>query len=426
MPHAPMNPALGPLLGPGIGQVFTCVYNSFFMPKADQKRLQLSREEYETSIKFHYEKMEFEREKLRSDMKRLEMQINADRTQRREDHQLQHWPLDTSALAILDTSNSTHGQALNVIVCAVPNYGQEEASFTEMVGLLLQKPCDVADSAARAFPDGGIHFYSEHAKKQIGYGATLPATLYGLLKTEPTILIEIRIPEPNQITFQASCWGLGFDHDSDAIRSWERGKRIIVELTPPPSKESPEEYKIREESRKYHLALYLASMVVGAGDMFRTLQHGYKLPDLVLPSMISNQTFGVHFLNINQANPSLDWQYLITKHYLDAYDGIAELNKPIASELAAKAALSFHIANQDSLAELFLRKAVEITGSLPSSDTFPRLLSRQPELKRAVSAIGLLEWESARSAREENKISLSESAFQAKKNFQLLMRGQDA
>jgi hypothetical protein len=423
MYHAPMNPALGPLFGPVIGQAFTCVYNSFFMSKAEKERLQLSREEYETSIKFHYEKMELEREKLRDDIKRMEMQINADREQQREGHRLQNWPLGISALAILDASQSTRGRALNVIVCVVPNQGEEDASITRMVDLLLKQPCKVAASAAGKFIDSGIRFYSDRARTWIGEGDNLPATIYGLLKTEPTVLIEIRIPAPDQITFQTSCWGVGFDDTPDTVDPWVKGNRIPVDMVPLPSTESPD-YTIHEEERKYQLALYLASMVVGMGDLFRTLQHGYRLPALVLPSMISDPTFGERFLGIDQANPSFDWQYLITKYYLDAYDRVAELNKLIASELAAKAALSFHTADQNGTAELFLRKAIEITGILLNSNAFRRLLSRRPELKRALSIVGLPEWESARNAREENKLTLQESANRDKEDFRKSMRSQ--
>ena len=366
-----MDPLLTPLIisaGNTIGQVLAQVVGPFarnLIPSdSEQASIQLRHQELEMRERHFLEQIANSREdlllKLESQHILLEYQKLLDR-----------WPLALSPISILRESKRRSSYALNVIVTVVDTndgdyYRGQGRGVNQTIDAISNGSLSIAEQATASF-DNDMVCYRETLKSSRLTGDGLRTTLSVLLASEPTILIEVRVPDPNQVEFHICHWGLPFDTNP----SYTRYKTQKVSLPPLPTSpetdtaESKRAFDQRchllSQGRNITIGLALSGLIVSIGDAFRTLQRPHILPAPVFPSLMNDPTFGL--LPAGSPVPEAMWQPVLST-YLSTYDGVAGLNKLLASELAAKAALTAHQADQPGFANQLLDKAIQLNSKL--------------------------------------------------------------
>ena len=397
-----MDPVLTPLIisaGNTIGQVLAQVVGPFarnLIPSDLEKAsIQLRHQELEMREQHFLEQITNSRENLL-------FQIESNKENTEYVKLLERWPLALSPISILRESKRRGSYALNVIVAVVDTndgefYRGQGRGVNQTIDAISNSSLSIAEQAAAAFNNNMV-CYRETLKNSRLTGDGLRTTLSVLLASEPTILIEIRVPDPNHIEFHICHWGLPFDTNPSYTR-YKTQKVFLPPLPASPETDNAESKKAFEQQyhqmsqgRNITIGLALSGLIVSIGDAFRTLQRPYTLPAPVFPSLMSDPTFGL--LPAGSPVPEALWQP-VRSTYLSTYDGVAGLNKLLASELAAKAAFTAHEANQPDFADQLLDKAIELNPKITAADEAQimtvlrrqRTNNRPSELENAIGAI---------------------------------------
>jgi hypothetical protein len=261
--------------------------------------------------------------------------------------QIRRWPLRVLPIDILNRSKSLNGQSLNVILGIVDT---NDAEFYKGEGKLIGRTIDMINGSpmhtlrnAMGEFRSDIVFYHETLRGSRLSGDGFRSTLWSLLQTEPTVLIEVNVPASNRVLFYISYWGGIFEPDGTFASPIAAFKPIALDLTLVPSED--------DAQRQVALALGLSSVLVSLGDAYCTLQRPHIMHTPVFPALMRNAAAA--------SLPEGVWKPM-TKAYLSTYDGVASHSPMVASELAAKAALAAHDVSQTDFAAGLLDKALAL------------------------------------------------------------------
>jgi hypothetical protein len=243
-------------------------------------------------------------------------------------------------------------------------------AINQTIDMLNNRALPMAEQTAAMFENDMV-CYRETLKKSKLTGDSLRTALSVSLASEPTVLIELRVPHADQVGLHICHWGL----PSDTSLSFTKYKTQTLSLPSLPIQEKiddpdarrtwEQQYQQISLRRNIKVGLALTGLIVAIGDAFRTLQRPHTLPAPILPCMMTDPTFGL--LPEGSRVPEAMWQDL-KGTYLSTYDGVGSLNKSLASELAAKAAYTAYEAKQVDFANQLLNKALQLNSRIISAD----------------------------------------------------------
>lgn len=390
-----------------LGQITGGIIKNHFPSKMELERHEMDKSRFEISLKELETRERHFLMQMAQTRENLILQIDAQRDNLEYQKLLERWPLNLSPIAILKESKKRDSCALTVIVNLVDTndqgfYAGRGQTVSRTIDMIRGRPFDIADRAASLFGHDMV-CYCE-ARKNAGFaGDSLRTTLSCLLESEPTVLIEVRVgqePDTETVDFHVCHWGWPGDSHSSYTKYPPHIFRLLP--LPPPllatdSTEIKQRYSEIEHLRKLGVSLVLAGLIVSIGDVFRTLQCTQNLPTPVLPSIMSDPTFGMLPIRDAKAQVPQEIYTVLQNVYLSNYDGVGRLNRLLGSELAAKAAITAHEAGQQKFASDLLDKAFALAGSDPSLATFSSILrdrrdkrTKPSELERA--AIEMRGW----------------------------------
>ncbi len=408
----------------GLGQVLQPIVGAFaknWIPsKADRANLDLRKKE----VSLREEELEMRERhylmQIAENRKNILRQLESQQTLAQYQDLLRRWPLAPSPITILRASERRNSYALNMVLLVVD--GNEEEFYRgsgriikHTMDMLSRHALPMAQRAAEAF-EMDMVCYHQTLKGSALTGDSLRATLSVLLATEPTVLIEIGILETNQVLLQICHWGFPADRN----QSFTTHPTKTVRLAPLPTPSEADDLKSRQAwDRQYQEIAYgraltvgtaLAALVVSIGDAFRALQRPHTFPDPILLSMMKDPTFGL--LTTGAKVPASVWPPLV-EICLSIYDGVANLNKSLASELAAKAACAAYKAQQPEFAKRLLEKALHLHPYISRIDEAQIMAQlrrqrrgRQPsELENALTLINSLVIEKSASRQTDTEIA---------------------
>jgi hypothetical protein len=292
--------------------------------------------------------------------------------------QLRRWPLRMLPMDVLQRSALLNGTALNMILAVVDC---NDADFYKGAGKNINNSIDAMNGyplhalrdMMHKFSDDVI-LYNDTIKGSRLSGESLISTVWSMLKTDPTVLVEVNVLSPDRYIFYISHWGGAFDPEGRFVSPIKRLAPLSVDLSSVPPDAVAQ--------RTLALALGLSSVLVSIGDAYRTLQRPHELPVPLFPSLMTNAA--------SASLPDGVWKPM-TKAYLATYDGVATHSPAIASELAAKASLVAHAENQRDFAEALLDKALQVHPVLRNAtmpdDVIKPILIRQRRQGREPSEL---------------------------------------
>jgi hypothetical protein len=393
--------ATGNALGPIIAQVIAPLAKNWLPADAEIESFKLRTRELKLrEQEFAMRENHFVRQMAEA-RNNLIIQLESQRANLEDQELFRRWPLGVHAINILRESARRNSFALNVIVCIVDTNQSEfhratGQAISHTIDMLSNHSLSIAEQAAGAF-DNDMLCYRDTLRNSRLVGDSLRVTLSTLLITEPTVLIELRIPHVNKVELHVSHWGM----PSLTSKSFTRYKTQTIALSPFPESlhsekntgsEATQQYQQILMARSITVGLALAAIIVSIGDIFRALQRPHMFSAPVLPAMMQDPTFGLRAVGVEI--PKTVWQPL-TSMYISTYESVASINGVLASELAAKAALAAHGAQNCEFANQLLERALHFNTQLssPEEDRVMSILYRQrthnkpTELETALSII---------------------------------------
>ncbi len=272
--------------------------------------------------------------------------------------QLDSWPIRPLAVDFIRRSGEARGRAVNVIVRQTDhrNTGPDDAAHAMsqriLRGALHQAERQILkwytmDTTQDVPSRNGVFFYPGYALYPAGDIQSFATTLAGLVGTEPTLLIDIALCDDLKYRVAISHWG----------QAYQEGSTLQV-LDPIDIDLSAMAHD--EEQAHFALTITLSSAIMSMADSFHLLRRPHEFPE---PAIFRLMQFGRAKVDLP------DYWGTIVEPYRVALGYIAERAPLLASELAAKAALSAQRADQVDHAQHLLtdslvhfRKAFSVAG----------------------------------------------------------------
>ena len=359
-----------------VGQI-AAQYTGHYLRRADQQRQFAGQDRQFAAQSAEWEAVERRfQEGLAAARANLIVQIESARERGELEDLLRHWPLHESPLNILRASRRLQRPALNIFLCLIHAKEQElqGTGSDSLLGTLKDVagfPFSVAERAAYAFEDD-LRIYPEVLWGSSLRGDSLRTALTGMLWTEPTVLIELRVPDADVVEISTSHWsGPATIADLETMtdgsrRLFQRARPVRVQLAPRESaaQAEPGSRPGVVDARRSLLAQILAQVIVAAGDMFRATRIPDRISTPVFPSLMKHPTFELSEPALRKGPDGLDddpesaWPKIV-EQYIEVYRLIARTNPYTASETAARAATSCHELGLVPLADIFLDLARE-------------------------------------------------------------------
>ena len=268
---------------------------------------------------------------------------------------------------ILQRSASQSGSALNIIFAIVDTndenfYKTSGKHVNTAIEVINKYPLHSLREIMHGFSNDVI-LYTDILKNSRLSGESLTSTIWSMLKTDPTVLVEVNVLSPDHYVLYVSHWGGTFEPDGTFISPIRRLTPLNIDLRSIPPDSGAQ--------RVVALTLALSSVLVSMGDAYRMLHRTHDLPKPIFPTLMTNTS--------SATLPDV-WKPM-TKAYLSTYDSVAAHSPVIASELAAQAALAAHANNHADFASALLDKALQVhpllRGAPPDKDAIRPILLRQ-------------------------------------------------
>jgi hypothetical protein len=266
--------------------------------------------------------------------------------------QYQHWPLrGILPVDFLSASKARSGRALNVIITVLDTrdaeFYKKHGLVNAIIDLFHQQPAQAIRSVTPEF-NGDLIAYFDILKSSRHSGDGLRATLWNLLQTEPTVLVEINVPTPYRLTFHVSHWGSAFEPNAPWVTCLP--KDIDLPMFADAANLTPDRIGQAVAQAEAVLSIGLESLLVSLGDAYRTLHRPHEILPPILPSFLQKTSSA---LSPHIVKP-------MYTAYTSAYDNVAMHSPLLASELSARAATAAHNAGQSDFANLLLTKSLAL------------------------------------------------------------------
>lgn len=305
--------------------------------------------------------IETQRLRLQSDEARFERQLEEARErllnehrQRRElleyQEQLKHWPHSVLPMDFINRSGEANGRSLNIILRQSDHRQSAAGGSNQDISVrILNRAILIAEDqmidwysnqqlANNRVSDSvnGVLFYPSYKLTAPEDIQSTTTTLSSLMRTEPTILLQIAVCGNLVYRLAISHWGEAFGDTSKAIAL----SPILINLSSLASD---------EQSAQRTLSMVLTTVIVSMADTFHLLRRPH---DLAVPAIY----------NLMKLSQSLDhakvyWEPIV-KTYRTGLKHVADHAPLLASELAANTALVAAKAGQTEQSVLFLQDAV--------------------------------------------------------------------
>lgn len=297
------------------------------------------------NIEVQRERLAFEQqravEQIDEVRRNILLQIESTQKLHELNERLRGWPLRCRAIHILDVSQNCRPAALNVIL-TLSQYGRDtkatEGSGWAQAADRLRTAAAAADRHLRDLFTKDLVFYDETENPTALRSRSLEAALYGLLRTEPTVLIEVEMTRPLLYKFYIREWGNAFSSDEPPTAV----QTISVDLRP---------HQADPLVCQHLLSGTLLFLTAFMTDAFHVLRRAHEIPAPVLRLPRLMQDFS--------ELPQQIWSP-VTSAYVSMYDQIGARLPFVAAEAAAEAAIGAHSAKNLAFAKSLLEKGVAL------------------------------------------------------------------
>ncbi len=265
--------------------------------------------------------------------------------------ELDKWPLGVMALNILRRSDANNGNSLNVIVKLTQT--SPEAAQSKAIASTRELVLEGADAGLRICESvfgTDLTLYDElHMPTQYG-GQTLSSTLFGLLATVPTALVEVRLLGPMRFRISLTLWSWGLE-DTPVISAPSHFNFDLWDAWQRADSSNPSEMKKLRDQAIAELSFAITSLVTQLGDSFHVLRRLGVSSNLRLPTVMK--------LSSGAAVSSEQLWRQIFQNYAGLYDGVGKASPALAAEGLASMALTAYDSGQTQFAEMLLAKALD-------------------------------------------------------------------